>query len=84
MSNHSPLLHQKMIPFMSSVTCLFEPVNKTPSTTEQHQKRLLDMVESWGFQLHPVEGDGDFFFLPLPLPYVVSVKIFKGGNHTFW
>ena len=51
-----------MIPFMSSVTCLFEPVNKTPSTTEQHQKRLLDMVESWGFQLHPVEGDGDCFF----------------------
>ena len=61
LSNHSPLLNQKMIPFMSSVTCLFEPVNKTPSTTEQHQKGLLDMVESWGFQLHPVEGDGDFF-----------------------
>lgn len=47
---------------MSSVSCLFETADKTQCVTEQHQKRLIDMVESWGFQLHPVEGDGNCFF----------------------
>ena len=61
-SKHSLLLNTKMIPFMSSVSCLFEPTDKTPSVVEQHKRRLLDVVESWGFQLHPVEGDGNCFF----------------------
>ena len=71
---YSPLLNQKMIPFMSSITCLFEPVDSPVSEHEQHQNRLTDIVESWGFsctlyqgmehsgvlgfQLHPVPGDG--------------------------
>ena len=64
-SNHSPLLNQKMIPFMSSVTCLFEPVDSPVSEHEQHQNRLTDIVESWGFQLHPVPGDGNCCFYAL-------------------
>ena len=64
-SNHSPLLNQKMIPFMSSVTCHFEPVDSPVSEHEQHQNCLTDIVESWGFQLHPIPGDGNCCFYAL-------------------
>ena len=64
-SNHSPLLNQKMIPFMSSVSCLFESVDSAVSEYEQHQKHLTDIVESWGFQLHSVPGDGNCCFSAL-------------------
>ena len=65
LSNHSPLLNQKMIPFMSSVTCLFETSVSPVSEYEQHQKRLTDIVDSWGFQIHPVPGDGNCCFYAL-------------------
>ena len=61
-SNHSPLLNQTMIPFMSSVSCLFESLDDAGSDNEQHQKRLADIVNSWGFQLHPVPGGGNCCF----------------------
>ena len=32
------------------------------SHNEQHLKRLVDIVNSWGFQIHPVPGDGDCSF----------------------
>ena len=64
-SNHSPLLNQKMIPFMSSVSCLFESVDSAVSDNKLHQKRLVDIVNSWGFQLHPVPGDGNCCFSAL-------------------
>ena len=35
------------------------------SEHEQHQNRLTDIVESWGFQLHPVPGDGNCCFYAL-------------------
>ena len=64
-SNRSPLLNQRMIPFMASVTCLFESVDSPVSEYEEHQKRLTDTVGSWGFQLHPVPGDGNCCFYAL-------------------
>lgn len=54
-----------MIPFMSSVSCLFETVDSGVSEYEQHQKRLTEIVDSWGFQLHPVPGDGNCCFSAL-------------------
>ena len=48
-----------MIPFMLSVS---ESVDSAVSDNEQHQKRLVDIVNSWGFQLHPVPGDGNCCF----------------------
>lgn len=65
LSKHSPLLHQKMIPFMSHVSCLFEHTNSDVSESEQHQKRLLDIVSLWGFQLHSVTGDGNCCFMAI-------------------
>lgn len=44
LSNHSPLLNQKTILFMSHVSCLFEHGRDEVSESEQHQKRLLDIV----------------------------------------
>ena len=44
------------------ICCHFQPAEKTPCGTEKYQKRLLGMVESWGFQLHSFEGDGTAFF----------------------
>ena len=61
LSNHSPLLNQTMIPFMSSVSCLFEHVDST-STDPESVKRLSDVVDSWGFQIHSVAGDGNCSF----------------------
>ena len=61
LSNHSPLLNQTMIPFMSSVSCLFEHVDST-STDPESDKRLSDIVDSWGFQIHSVAGDGNCCF----------------------
>ena len=37
----SAMLNQRMIPFMSTVSCLFESVNVTDDYTEEHHKRLL-------------------------------------------
>ena len=64
-TNHSPLLNQSMIPFMASVSCLFESVNCPASEYDEHQKRLADIVDSWGFLLHPVPGDGNCCFYAL-------------------
>ena len=64
-SDHSPLLNFKMVPFMSSVSCLFERIGGIESENGQHQKCLIDIVESWGFELIPVPGDGDCCFSAL-------------------
>ena len=50
---------------MSSVSCLFESVDSSTSEYEQHQNRLTNNVASWGFQLHPVAGDGNCCFSAL-------------------
>ena len=54
-----------MVPFMSSVSCLFERIGGIESENGQHQKCLMDIVESWGFELIPVPGDGDCCFSAL-------------------
>ena len=54
-----------MIPFMSSVTCLFESVNMPVNGTQEHHKRVLDYINAWGFTLHPVSGDGNCCFSAL-------------------
>ena len=56
----SAMLNQRMILFMSTVSCLFgTSVNVTDDDTEEHHKRLLDTIRSWGFKLLPVNGDGN-------------------------
>ena len=54
-----------MIPFMSSVSCLFESVNVLDDDAEEHHKRLLDTFSSWGFKLLHVDGDGNYCFSAL-------------------
>lgn len=44
LSKYSLLLHHRMMPFMSSVSCLLEPENG--GEYEPQQKRLLDIVSS--------------------------------------
>ena len=61
----SVMLNQRMIPFMSSVTCLFESVNVPVNGAQEHHKRLLDNINAWGFTLHPVSGDGNCCFSAL-------------------
>ena len=59
----SAMLNQRMILFMPTVSCLFETsVNVTDDDTEEHHKRLLDTISSWGFKLLPVNGDGNCCF----------------------
>ena len=48
---------------MSSVSCLFE--SDIDGVYEQQQKRLSDIASSWGFQIHPVPGDGNCCFTAL-------------------
>lgn len=62
LSNHSPLLDQKMLPFMSSVSCLFLTVD---SDNAQHQQCLNNVVQSWGFQIEHTAGDGNCCFAAL-------------------
>lgn len=66
----STALNQKMIPFMSSVSCLFESVNVSNDDTQEHYKRLVDIINSWGFRLHPVEGDGNCCFCALAMSII--------------
>lgn len=65
-THSSSILNQKMIPFMSSVSCLFESV-EVPDDNTDHQKRLVDAINSWGFTLHPVVGDGNCCFSALAM-----------------
>ena len=51
-----------MIPFMLAV-CL--SLLSALSECERHQKCLTDIVDSWGFRLHPVLGDGNCCFSAL-------------------
>ena len=62
LSIYSPLLNPKMLPFMSSVSCLFLTVD---SDNEQHQQRLNNVVQSWGFQIKHIAGDGNCCFAAL-------------------
>lgn len=41
---------------------MFLPADKERSDHEEHQQRLLNNIESWGFQMHSVEGDGNCCF----------------------
>ena len=72
-THSSAILNQRMISFMSSVSCLFESVNVLNDDAEEHHKRLLDTFSLWGFKLLHVDGDGNYCFLPLLV--VSSVKI---------
>ena len=77
LSNHSPLLNSNMLPFISSVSCLFESVHSPVVDKEHHQKRLMDVVESWGCQIIPVEGDGNCCFSAFLKVFTVSAKQLK-------
>ena len=74
-SNHSPLLNQKMIPFMSSVSCLFESDDSAVSEYEQHQKRLTDIGSLGAFSYILFQEMAIVAFLPLLLPYMHNGKI---------
>lgn len=50
---------------MSSVTCLFEPVNTPVSEYDRHKNVIANLVESWGFQIIPVAEDGNCCFYAL-------------------
>ena len=62
LSNHSPLLNQTMLPFMSAVSCLFLPADREKFEQKEHQQRLRSLVESWGFEMVSTEGDGNCCF----------------------
>ena len=62
LSNNSPLLNQRMLPFMCAVSCLFLPANGEKSEQEEHQQRLHQIVKSWGFEMFSTEGDGNCCF----------------------
>ena len=52
-----------MIPFMSSVSCLFNSLDHVAeSEIEQHKRQLLNIVNSWGFDLQEIPGDGNCCF----------------------
>ncbi len=79
----SAMLNQKMIPFMSSVSCLFESVNAS-ADIEEHKKRLLDTMHSWGFQLHPIEGDGNCCFSALAASIIFQHEDIVSQDPTFF
>ena len=63
-SNFTPmLLNQSMIPFMSSVSCLFDTT--LVGEVDDHEERLSTLVQSWGFTMHAIVGDGDCCFSAL-------------------
>ena len=63
-SNFTPmLLNQSMIPFMSSVSCLFDTA--LVGEVDDHQERLSTLVQSWGFTMHAILGDGNCCFSAL-------------------
>ncbi len=49
-----------MIPFMSSVSCLYDTVSV--GEQEEHEQRLSRVIQSWGFTLHNIRGDGNCCF----------------------
>ena len=59
-SNFSPMLNQSIIPFMSSVSCLFDTTSS--GDVEDNEKRLATLVHSWGFAMHAIPGDGNCCF----------------------
>ena len=59
-SNFMPILCQSVLPFMSSVTCLFDTTSV--GELDDHKKRLATLVRSWGFAMHTIPGDGNCCF----------------------
>ena len=47
---------------MSAVSCLFLPADCERSVYEENKQRLRNNVESWGFEMHLIEGDGNCCF----------------------
>lgn len=43
LSNHSPLMNQTMVPFMSAVSCLFLPADSRISDYSQHHQHLQNL-----------------------------------------
>ena len=59
-SNFTPMLNQSMMSFMSSVNCLFN--TSSVGDIDDHEKRLAMLVQSWGFAMHAIQGDGNCCF----------------------
>jgi hypothetical protein len=57
------MLNQSIIPFMSSVSCLFDTTGA--GELGDHEKRLSTLVRSWGFVMHTIPGDGNCCFLSI-------------------
>ena len=55
----------KQIPFMSSVLCQFQVVPVSVDENKEHQQRLRNNIDAWGFTIHPVVGDGNCCFSAL-------------------
>ena len=67
-SSFSPITSRahKMIPFMSSVNCIFNTDN-SDTEHKSHCERLSNITASWGFHIHRVTGDGNCCFTALAL-----------------
>ena len=76
---HSTLmLNPKIIPFMSSVSCMFNPFEISADDTKEHHKRLIDALNLWGFKILPVDGDGNCCFSAIAYSLLLKKK-----NNTF-
>ena len=84
-SSFSPITSgaHKMIPFMSSVNCIFNTDN-SDTEHKSHCERLSNITASWGFHIHRVTGDGNCCFTALALSLQQQQHVYTSECRTFF